>query len=98
MSQFGSNIQRGSPHKSNSDYLPQLANRQFDDVEMNLERDVAFSRQADGGAAADEGSNDAEDGASGDDEVRCIPKVMQVGHPFFSLLFHETMISHLWHI
>ena len=89
MSQFGSNIQKGSLQKSNSDFLPQLANRQFDDVEMNLERDEAFSRQDDGGAAADEGSNDAEAGGAGDDEVRCIPKVMQVGHLFISLLLHK---------
>merc|ERR1712066_84786 len=47
---------------------------------MNLARDEAFKRQNDGGEV-DTSSNNAEDNtavATDDDEIRCIPKVMQV--------------------
>ena len=82
MSQFGSNIQKGL--LQNTDHLPQLANRQLlNDAApavMNLARDEAFKRQTDG-SEVDTSSNDAQDNspaAGNDDEIRCIPKVMQV--------------------
>jgi hypothetical protein len=82
MSQFGSNIQKGL--LQNADNYPQLANRQLlNDAApavMNLARDEAFKRQNDGGEV-DTSSNNAEDNtavATDDDEIRCIPKVMQV--------------------
>ena len=52
---------------------------------MNLARDDAFKRQADNGVEVDTTSNDAEDNAENegnDDEIRCIPKVMQVREEF----------------
>ena len=85
MSNFGSNIQKGL--LQNADNYPQLANRQLlNDAApavMNLARDEAFKRQNDGGEV-DTSSNDTEDNtavATGDDEIRCIPKVMQVSIP-----------------
>ena len=79
MSQFGSNI--GKNLNSNTDHLPQLVNRQLlNDAApavMNLGRDGTFSRQADGAEVDTAGDNGA--AAGGDDEIRCIPKVMQVG-------------------
>ena len=86
MSQFGSNINK-DPFQ-NTDHFPQLANRQLlNDAApavMNLARDEAFKRQADG-TEVDTSSNEAEGspGASGDDEIRCIPKVMQVGFFYY---------------
>ena len=92
MSQFGSNIQKGL--LGNTDHLPQLANRHLlNDAApavMNLARDEAFKRQTDG-SEVDTSSNDAEDTtpvASNDDEIRCIPKVMQVG---FNSLFSVSV-------
>ena len=86
MSQFGSNIQNLQSLES-SDNFPQLANRQFlNDAApavMNLARDESFKRQSDNGVEVD--SNEAEDNsenAGGDDEIRCIPKVMQVRYKF----------------
>jgi hypothetical protein len=81
MSQFGSNIQKGV--FETTDHLPQLANRQFSDAApavMDLTRDESFKRQNDD-SEVDQSSNDAEENtpvASNDDEIRCIPKVMQV--------------------
>ena len=93
MSQFGSNIQNLQSLES-SDNFPQLANRQFlNDAApavMNLARDDAFKRQADNGVEVDTTSNDAEDNAENegnDDEIRCIPKVMQVREEFIFARF-----------
>ena len=84
MSNFCSNIQKGL--LQNADNYPQLANRQLlNDAApavMNLARDEAFKRQNDGGEV-DTSSNNAEDNtavATDDDEIRCIPKVMQVSY------------------
>ena len=82
MSQFGSNIQNGV--FETTDHLPQLANRQLlNDAApavMDLTRDESFKRQTND-AEVDTSSNDAEENtavAEDDDEIRCIPKVMQV--------------------
>ena len=92
MSQFGSNIQNLQSLES-SDNFPQLANRQFlNDAApavMNLARDESFKRQSDNGVEVDTSENDAEDNtpvAGDDDEIRCIPKVMQVRDRFILLL------------
>ena len=85
MSQFGSNIQNLQNLES-SDNFPQLANRQFlNDAApavMNLGRDNSFKRQSDNDLEVeDTSSNESEDNtdvATNDDEIRCIPKVMQV--------------------
>lgn len=78
MSQFGSNIE--TDFTANTDHLPQLVNRQLlNDAApavMNLGRDGTFSRQADGAEVDNAGDNGA--AAASDDEIRCIPKVMQV--------------------
>lgn len=80
MSQFGSNIEGAV---ATSDNYPQLANRQLlNDAApavMNLARDEAFKRQTDGTNEIDgTNSDDQSPVASNDDEIRCIPKVMQV--------------------
>ena len=83
MSQFGSNIEGAV---ATSDNYPQLANRQLlNDAApavMNLARDEAFKRQTDGNEIDGTNSDDQSPVASNDDEIRCIPKVMQVGQIF----------------